>query len=52
MSNRNTLQDKSKLKEDNYKTYYFEGYPTELNHNISCINPRLAAKAVGFIIEA
>ena len=52
MSNRSTLQYISKLKKDNYTTYYFEGYPSESNHIISYWNPKLAAKAAGFITEA
>ena len=52
MRNRNTLQNISKLKKDNYTTYYFEGYPSESNHIISYWNPKLAAKAAGFITEA
>ena len=52
MSNRNTLQYISELKKDNYTTYYFDGYPSESNHIISYWNPKLAAKAAGFITEA
>ena len=52
MSNRNTLQYISELKQDNYTTLYFEGYPSESNHIISYWNPKLAAKAAGFTTEA
>ncbi len=52
MSNRNTPQYISELKKDNHTTYYFEGYPSESNHIILYWNPKLAAKAAGFITEA
>ena len=51
MSNRNTLQYISYLKMDNFTMYYFEGYPSESNHIISYCNPKLAARATGFITE-
>ena len=51
LSNRNTLQYISDLKKDNFTMYYFEGYPNESNHIISYWNPKLAARAAGFITD-
>ncbi len=52
MSNTSTLQYISKLKKDNYTTYYFERYSSVSNHISSYWNPKLAAKAAGFKTEA
>ncbi len=49
MLNRNTLQYITELKKNNYTRNYFEGYPSESNLIISYQNPKLAAKAAGYI---